>query len=803
MKLFSTVYIIFYSILLLASPAASSELTKISRVNAKDIVQLYLTFDTPPRFSSKSNKKRIDIIFHNTEKKPSLNFFPPDEKIVKILSQQIDNKLIVSLFFRYEPQSHKISLSGNNNVVFEVLLGNQYSKSYQNLAQRLKGLTVVDRTTPDFTNPHTISPYIQDWKTFYLGYESGIEIELPVRFTVLPFPIIALLPPGKDKNLEIFNDEASDLAVQQLWDQLASWILKTIETTLDLRAQKLLALTYGEILLRKGDFEGAYKQLYLLQDKYQDELLGVYAQYLLVLLRALHEDPYLANYEFRKLEQAITVNSALAPHFYLSQVETALASSEFPRLNKLLLRDDIALPPGLAERVTIRHADYWYSIDQSIKAYASYKLLENSSLLPTQPYSHNGYCSTLYDQKNYRSSAVCYKNLASLVDDKASMGLISFRESMSKLKFTKRDRLIDDFSQIENAFPGTEAGYLSAIKKNDLLLLQDMAWAEKAIENYRKISLSATKRSVRGEARFKEILLHALTGKKNQAVSMLMELLREFQSGDIRISAQALLIDLLPSEIKRLVDEQQYMTALVLAKQNRQLFQNNWLNGDFLVDIAKAYHNIGVYDEAQKLYLYLIEIMPVDRREAFFLPMIQSTFDYGNFVLVEDYAAQYIYNYPKGKFNQEILYLRLQALVSDERLQDALALLPQPLPDFIPTKRLAGMLYFRTGNYKESAEVLEQLSKQIELTSKERFIFAESLFETDKVDSAKKIYNTVFNTSPYYDQSLYRLAQIARKNGEEEEATRLFTQIIEKGKNERWVQYAERELQYGKLKDLY
>src|SRR5690606_30819795 len=106
------------------------------------------------------------------------------------------------------------------------------------------------------------------------------------------------------------------------------------------------------------------------------------------------------------------------------------------------------------------------------------------------------------------------------------------------------------------------------------------------------------------------------------SIQHLQQYLREFLTGDVRISAQALLIELLPGEIKRLVDNKEHIQALVLAKQNRDLFQHRWIDSKFLVDIAEAYNRIGIYDEAQKFYLYLIETMPIEQREDLFLPMI-------------------------------------------------------------------------------------------------------------------------------------------------------------------------------------
>jgi len=777
----------------------ASTLVKVTKVETKDIVQLYFSFDTTPEFSTNSNQKRIDLIFKHTDKADTFSLFEPDKNIVKILSHSKKDTFILSLFFRYKPQTHKITLSSDEKIVFEILLGNQYSKSYKNLASRLNGLTVLDRPPVDFTNPLTTSLYKNDWMSFFSQYESPITISVPVKFTMPPFPIIRLLRPGLENNMQILTADLFELADIKSWDQLSQHLLKLIESETDLEKKKMLALTYGETLARGGHFSGAYKQLYLLKEKYKDELIGTYAQYLLINLRSIHESQYIANYEYQELELTLSTKTPLAPYFLLSRIETALATSQFDRLNILLQKDTIPLPQTVENTIQIRQADYWYAIQQSIKAYARYSLVSQSSLLLSMPYSQNGLCSTLYTQKKYKEAASCYEKLANIVSDKNLLGLISYRKFMSMLKFEPQSSLISKFTQIENAFIGTEAGFRAALKKNDLYFLQDQNWGKTAIKNYSAIAEKSLLRSTIEEALFKEALVFAQLNENLKAIKLLQKLLREFQKGDIRNSAQALLIDLLPDEIKRMVDNNEYMQALVLAKKHRILFQHNWINNTFLVDIAEAYHKIGVFDEAQRLYLYLIEISPAGQRENFYLPMIDATFAHGNYSLVDDYAAQYFYNYPDGKFTSQVQFIRLQALVADERIQDALAILPNPLPEDKKILEIAAFLYFRTDNYSLCLSSLQKLLKlEPSLTGNLQFMLAECYYKTQSFEEAKKIFALIPPDNVFYAQSLFRLAELERKKGNEQKALSIFEKIVEKGNSPLWQQYARRELEYAK-----
>lgn len=781
----------------LCTTLQASELTRALRVDSKDIIQLYFTFDTAPQANAIENKRRIDLVFDNTFRGLDTPILEPDDRIVKILSRQVDDNFVVSLFFRYRPQKYSLTRSGKSRLVFEVLLGNEYSKSYQELAERLKGLTLLDRRIDDFSNPYLRSPYKNDWMSFFSQYESPVEVKIPLKFSQSPFPIIQFLPDVGKQYTDYLDDSIIRLAKKQRWSQVATQLLIKIRQSSDVLAAKLLALCYGEALAKNGDFKGAFKQLYLLKDNYGEELLGTYAHYLLLNLRSIYEEPHLANYEYGGLEKAISNNNPLASYLLLSSIEAALASSDYRRMNRLLQRDDVGFPEEIAEIVRIRHADYWYGIAQRTKAFAAYQLEARTETLYSLPYSLNGYCDTLYAQKKFVDSSRCYEELSMLVSENEQLSMVLYRKNMSKLKHSDGSSLIDSFSHIENTFLHTEAAGRAALKRNDLMLLRDRSYADKAIEEYKGISAGTSLRALREEALFKTALLYSMRGDNSLAIELLHTILREFQVGDVRMSAQALLIDILPAEIKRLVDSKEYLQALVLAKQNRDLFKNNWLDSTFLVDIAEAYNKIGIFDEAQKLYLYLIEISAADERERFFLPMIQATFDHGNYSLAEDYAAQYVYNYPSGQYIDEIFLLRLKSLVADERLDEARRLVPDPVPENDEFAAFAASLHFRLDDYPASLAALEKLiAHGVELDDQQLFMHAESLYRTGRWSEAGDAYRKISDQYTFYDQSLYRQAELARKAGDDKKALMFLQDIVETGKRSRWSEFAERELQY-------
>lgn len=790
-------------LVLLPTETYAAQMIKVARLDSRGMVQLFFTFDQPPKFSTFANNRRLDVIFSASTLSDTIELFPPDEEIVKILPRSENGDLILSLFFRYKPQSFKVNTSSDGKIVCEILLGNEFSKTYQELSERLKGVQELDRVPVDFTNPSIQSPYKEDWLSFFSSYEAPLRTEVPVQFTLPPFPLARFLPPDFEGNLRHLPEEAMAWAEKGAWSQLAEAILAKLPQTSDVEQQKLLALTLGDALFHGGDFDGAYRQLYLLKERYPEELLGSYADFLLISLKAKYQDASIAEYEFQVLETALGKNSAIAAYLYLGQLESALSSAKYRRFNDLLLRDDVALPEDVYKRVRIMHADYWHATGQPIKAFAAYRVHEHSDLLRTMPYSLNGYCTTLYQQKKFMDAAKCYEQLEGLVTDKEILGLISFRKNMARLHSASVENnvLINAFTQIEATHPASEAGLRAALKKTDLVFLQNKEKAREALSRYIEIAEAANGRAVREEALLKQAIIHSRLGDQAAGIALLQQLLREFQSGDVRISAQALLIDILPGEIKRLVEAKEYIQALVLAKKNRELFQRNWINNKFLADIAQAYHRVGLFEEAHKLYLYLIEVSSPDLRERFFLPMINATFDQGGYSLVEDYSSQYVYNYPSGEDREAVLLLRLRALVADERFDEALRLLPDPLPENQHLLTVSATIHFHKEDYRSALRDLQQLETlATPLPDREHFMLAEALYRSEELSAAEARYKQMTANHPFHEQALFRLAEIERSRGNEQLALSLFAKIVETAKNPLWKKYAERELQFAKLR---
>jgi tetratricopeptide (TPR) repeat protein len=780
------------------SAQAESVLTRINKIDTQDAVELYCNFTEIPVYRTTTREKRIDFILEDTVLHSNFQFFKEDDKIVKLLSFHKNNETVLSFFFRYPPQKVEITTrEKENKLIVHILLGNPYSAALPEFSSKLSGLTIVERTTKDFSNPLIASTYAADWKSFFRLYESKWQISPPVQFTIPPFPAIQFLTAENEDNKDILNPKAYELAAQNQWHSLTRLLLEQIKLENDPEIKKRLALTYGEALSRDDQFSDAYKQLYLLAEEYNEEPIGVLAKYLLFLLRARFEDPYIADFELRNLRPLMTSANPLTPYFLITQIETALATEQYDRMKELLAQDDVGFPQEIATIKELRQADYWSGTGDTIKAFVGYQLLGEKVVLDDKSYSLNGYCNTLYQQKQFRDATTCYNRLATQAKDKEKLGMINFRKYMSELHYTEPVKMIDFFSRIENTYTDTDAGFSGSLKKTDLSYLYLENWSEQALLHYKDFAQKGTSRSLREEASFKVALVYRLQNEHIQSVKHLMTFLRDFRNGELHQEGLALLIEQFPIVIKQYVDKEMYIEALVLAKQNRKLFVKNWVNIDLLAELATSYNALGVYEEASKIYLYLISLSSEDKKERYYLPVIKAAFDHGAYSIVEDFADRYSFRYPRGSEMIAIREILVQSLLAEQKYSKAINMLPVPIPETESFSLLAANLYFHENAYDK---VIEVLSRPLTISDKKQnrrqFMLAESYYQKGQFELAFELFNKIGSESTHYDQTLYRRAEFLKTQHDEVAALKLYKELAETGKSPLWVEMAKKAIEY-------
>lgn len=682
-------------------------------------------------------------------------------------------------------------------MVLDILPGNSFTRAYTEVSDQFEGVTIEERSTLDYANPLIASPYAHDWKTFFTKYEAPLDIKVEVKYTLPEFPVANLILHGKDFTTDLFPEDTKSLAEQELWGILLLSVQELLLTKTDEQTKKLLALTYGELLFRNGDFTGAYKQLYLLDQKYPNDQVGLYAKYLLALLRATYEDPFVADVILKDLSEQIHPKSLLTPYFFISKIELALATQQLGYMKELLDQDSVGFPPPLDKIRELRYTDYFFSTKQSIKAFVGYQLLEDTALISSHPFSLNGYCSTLYDQKQYETASQCYDSLLDNTKDDKSIGMISFRKAMADLKFKPLTSVLNDFSSIEDAFPGTDAGFKAALKKVDLMTITRDKWDDFSARYFRALAEKAVTKDTSEEAALKEAINFAIMEENEKSIELVMQYLRNYRSGKLTDTGEALLIDLLPGEIKRLVEQKEYVQAVVLARKNRRLFTNNWIDIKLLSDLALSFENLGIHEEAKRLYLYLIEILNQEQKEQYYYPLLRAIFKQGDFDLISDYATQYFFNYPQGKDTLAIKTLLLKALFAEKKYEEALNNLPNPIPDDLDFLKLLASIYYYTDRFPETANTLLPLWEENNLNQTLNiFMLADSLFHAERYQESKPIFIYLLQQDKTNQQIMYRLSKIEKRLNNQEGSLKYLNMLVETEEDSLWKTAAQKEIEF-------
>jgi lipopolysaccharide biosynthesis regulator YciM len=796
----------FFILLILISNALDADaysastpptLSKIDKSYSSSSLQISCSFNSLPQYSFDQRGKRIDFTFTNTIIADDLLLPETDDKIVKFLTLTKKNDTVLSLFFRYPPQKVKIApATKDNELRVGIILGNEFTTSQSNAASQPQ----------DIPNPVKTCPYVGNWKNFFKEYETEIKIEPAIQFSLPPFPVIALLPSEPEGQESLLGPEIMERAKQRSWNDLIPLIFDQLSHETNPTNKKKLSLTYGEILLRAGKIEEAHKHFFLLSEEHADESIGVLAKYLLIRLQAEHSDPYLADVELKDLEASIDQGNAIRPYIYITQIEIALANKQWERMRILLEKDNIPSPAGIASIKALRQADYWLATDDFIKAQAGYQLQDKAGTLAEDIFSLNGYCSTMYHHKQYKEAISCYDRLAKhpKIDAQKYLGMISFRMAMAKLRLTPESKMLNDFAAIELAYTDTEAGIRAAIKQTDIKMLTMKNWEKASLAHYQTLAETAEVQSIREEAAFKVILTYYLLGEKDKGMELLTNFLKEFKKGSLHDTALALLIETMPELLKEQIKNGKYVEALVLAQQNKNLFEKKWIDIKLLADMAGAYQELGFFNEASRMYLYLLDVGAAEESGPYYLPLIKLAYEQGEDEMVEEYADKYQAAYPKGPDHEEILQVRLQNLMTHNKNQEALTLLSGHKSTNPGIKEIQATLYFQLNDYAKAKAILEELKITAESKGKGKlfdpvFMLAESAYQTGDIKKSAELFTTVQQDSSHKDQSLFRLGQIARQNGDKESALKYFKQIVETGKNPLWQKLAKKELELTAL----
>jgi len=775
---------------------AASVLTTINRSDENTHLQLFFHFDTLPESSFRINGRRVDLDLAETTLSRQLALPATDGRMIKIVPKELPSRTIFSIYFRYPPQkvvSQRDSATGT--LLLDILLGNQLSTSFPELTTKLQGVEVVKRSSIDTLNPVNLSKFSKNWLSFFTVYELPVPITLTPNFHLPPFPLAKAVRPEEELDLWL-PKEIQTWAKDEKWNQVCLLLREEVQAQPKEALKEKLVLTYAEALLRMGEYREPYFLLQRIAIQYPGTLLDKLANLLLLHQQATRGNYIDTYYELKPLADDLAQNSPFTDDVHLFLAELALLSKQYENAEKLLADPLLSRNGSLTPLRLLRLADLAYAKGDKAKALTAYVRLGDNDHLTTDPMSLAAFCDCLYDAKRYQEAAKWYMQLGDLLNNRPHQDLALFRLAQSQLRVpatVNKGRI--DLGQIVDAFPRSKGAVLAHLKQTDLAYVDKSLPPYEAANIYKACSVYGQSILQREECLFKEALVHHLSGENEKSVDNCMQLLREFQDGTLRTEAMALLIQQLPGVIKQLVLHEQFVKALVLAKQNKRLFVRGWIDPDLLFDLAKAYSKLGMADQAAQTYQYLFEISDNADKEKIYQPLIEALFAAGRYLQVEEYADRYQLRYPKGVYGPSIFLLKALALYRNGQAEQALKLVTSAnAPKIEALELLKGRLYFENKQWQQVIDVLDTPKFAGQLAA-HRLLqpLAESYFQIGDNAAAKKLFQRLREINPGEEQAEFRLAQIENRAGNSEQALKLFQQLAEKGKDPLWKRLAREE----------
>lgn len=749
---------LFLTFLLLAMPlseAAGAHLSRISQSSSAASMQVFAHFDTPPLFRERVSERRLDLIFQNSSSAEKLPTPEANEAIVKTLVVQDQNDIILSLFFRYTPQDYSITSDPSGLVIIDLIAGNKFTETYRDLNTRLGFLSPVSRSQETFVSPLTFVPYREDWRMFFAEYTSPSDLEPLPQPHIPPFPLTSLLFSDTAAELHSTLTTIAGLAVMDRFEALRQ-IQKQLNTVKNDEEQKYFALAHADILFRLGSVDAARTQFNIVAETYGNERAGSLARYATGLIEAHKENHHLAQARLSPLLDRLPASDPLRAYVNFALAESLLATGNIEKMGQLLESDNF--PAALAPPLTLRRADLAFANGRFEEAFTTYEAFSGSDLLRAHRYSANGYCAILLMRQENDRAQRCYLDLAEQLNTAEEAAQSLYLAALAgQGKTSAHGTELQE--QVLERYPHTQAALRAEIKLADSCVLSERNCQQPLSNLYRSIADRASDRSIAEEASFKEALIHHLENAPSTAVRLAQQMLRTFQSGNLGNHAMALIIQLLPAELQGLLEAQRDIEAIALAQQNRGLFEKGWLDGDLLFRLSLAYERLRMYPEALQLLLYVKNNSDTPISEEVHFATLRSAHALGAHYQVEDLAAEYSYRFPQGRHTLDVLFFRMSCKYGAGRINEALSLLPDPIPQRRDFRLLAAALDFHRNNFRQTADLLLPLYQptQQPLPVDHLYMLAESLFELGETSQSYELFSHLVTTDEYRPIARHRL----------------------------------------------
>ncbi len=794
--------VIWLAVLPVAAVAQKVILTAMEKEQNRQQARILIDLSGPVRPEVAVSGQRVDVMLAGTEVSDGFRQLPEDESLIRTLLISRREGLMVSFLFRRPPTDARGRFDSGRGQV-ELLVDWSESGKGQRLA-------IVDQT-PGFarsgadgaTATKSIrSPYSGDWRRFFKEWETPFFFELPPRYSLPRMPLVQLPPGVDDKALPSALRTARKEAGTGDWAKARRSAEALLEKPLKGAVREAFLVFYAEALLRDGRPEAAGATLRRFVENYPESEQRSRARYLAGYCHAVNGDPYMGLYEVEQALPHVESGGYLLPRLLLLQGELLLAQGKYDQAHEILSSFNLE---GTAD--DLRRLGYACSLSglrRNREAADIFRAMEQQYGPLRDPDALEHFARALYRGGEYLEAEQAYARLAGLIGGHPDEGLAYFAQVQAALQRDDMEgarRLLD---RILVAFPESRGGQRAAVRQIDLAVLDGgekvLAWA---VMDYGHHAQNLSERALREEARFKQALALYLNRDHERCVKVLEDFIRTYFSGDLRPHAEALLGEILPGVIEKMIADENYLQSLVMVERHRRILLDRRISWDFLEQLAGAYGDMALLQRAARVYLFMLDNNSVPGRErGLYLPLVRTLFLGGQYGLTVEYARQYAREYAEGQDRASVLLFEARALVELNRREQAADLLSAAdRPASSELDLWAGRLCFEIERYEDAANALTRLVPEfdIEEDGGDLLLLAESLLRSDRPEKALPYFEKLAEVPETADQALYRSGQILRMQGREEQALNLFRQLVDEGNSEQWQKMAREMLELMSL----
>jgi tetratricopeptide (TPR) repeat protein len=768
---------------------ATHELQNIAKVDEFDQTRIVFDFSELPEFDLETSGQRVDLLLQDTDAASFLGTLPDDDKIVKILLARKSSELLVSILLHQIPaRVASIKSPAAKQLTLDI-------RWKANTAQRpaiafqLSGMPTPHKTLENIATPQHDSAYAGRWEDFFREFHTPPDLDIPLRHTI---PTLPPWPQGKtDKKLKTLIEQAN----------AGQWraLLEPLKKTSDFGESASVAILNAEAALRTGHPDRALEILDHPGTENTPEHVTDRAIYLRAISEAVCGRPYQAQYALSSLLQPQHSSSVFAPYVRFLHAELQLTTGQSAKAYEILREPVQHWPTALQRPVQWRRAEALLLTGKPTKAARSFRRLFSRNDVYAR-FSDIRYHAAWAFMKTgrYHDAEIHFLKLAATLHNPVNHGNALFLAAQAAYRAGNHKSALVTFEQLRDNFEGSEPGFRAWLALLDHRFIhQGNTTYLQIARDYGTIAGQAPLRVLREEAALKQALAYYLHNQKRHAADLLQVFLRNFSSGPFRKEATALLADILPPLIRKLIEDGQDKEAVIMVEKNRDLLLNGNLSWPFLPALAQAYTRLGLWQKACKTYYFMIDQGGRRQREKpFYLPLTQLLFDRAQYGMAVSFAQRYLDKYPTGEDKERLFELQLAALTKSNRLDEAEKLLQQTR--HLQNRDIAlqgALIHWKRDNV---AAIIKQPAA-LNDSSEGLLLRAESLFRSERNAEALGLYQQLREQEAYSEQATYRCGQIKLKSGNKREALKLFSQLTENKATSYWGRLAKDALAANRM----